>query len=168
MYKIIGADGREYGPITAEQLREWIAEGRANAQTRAQTEGAAQWKPLTEYLEFAPALGRTPPLWPAPGPISITPTPRTNSLAMMSMVMGILAMTCGMCCCYGLPFNVLGIVFSLVALAQIRNEPRSQEGRGLAIAGLVLSLLSLVLAFLFFVFGLALSMPDILRHIQRL
>jgi hypothetical protein len=168
MYKIIGADGREYGPITADQLREWIAEGRANAQTRAQAEGAAQWKPLTEYLEFAPALGRTPPLWPAPGPISITPTPRTNSLAMMSMVMGILAMTCGMCCCYGLPFNVLGIVFSLVALAQIRNEPRSQEGRGLAIAGLVLSLLSLVLAFLFFVFGLALSMPDILRHIQRL
>lgn len=168
MYKIIGADGREYGPITADQLREWIAEGRANAQTRAQAEGAAQWKPLTEYLEFAPALGRTPPLWPAPGPISITPTPRTNSLAMMSMVMGILAMTCGMCCCYGLPFNVLGIVFSLVALAQIRNEPRSQEGRGLAIAGLVLSLLSLVLSFLFFVFGLALSMPDILRHIQRL
>ena len=168
MYKIIGADGREYGPITADQLREWIAEGRANAQTRAQAEGAAQWKPLTEYLEFAPALGRTPPLWPAPGPISITPTPRTNSLAMMSMVMGILAMTCGMCCCYGLPFNVLGIVFSLVALAQIRNEPRLQEGRGLAIAGLVLSLLSLVLAFLFFVFGLALSMPDILRHIQRL
>jgi hypothetical protein len=168
MYKIIGADGREYGPVTADQLREWIAEGRANAQTRAQAEGAAQWKPLTEYLEFAPALGRTPPLWPAPGPISITPTPRTNSLAMMSMVMGILAMTCGMCCCYGLPFNVLGIVFSLVALAQIRNEPRSQEGRGLAIAGLVLSLLSLVLAFLFFVFGLALSMPDILRHIQRL
>jgi hypothetical protein len=38
----------------------------------------------------------------------------------------------------------------------------------LAIAGLVLSLLSLVLSFLFFVFGLALSMPDILRHIQRL
>ena len=168
MYKIIGADGREYGPITADQLREWIAEGRANAQTRALADGAAQWKPLTEYLEFAPALGRTPPLWPAPGPISITPTPRTNSLAMMSMVMGILAMTCGMCCCYGLPFNVLGIVFSLVALAQIRNEPRLQEGRGLAIAGLVLSLLSLVLSFLFFVFGLALSMPDILRHIQRL
>lgn len=168
MYKIIGADGREYGPITAEQLREWIAEGRANAQTRAQAEGTAQWKPLTEYLEFAPALGRTPPVWPAPGPISITPTPRTNSLALMSMLMGILAMTCGMCCCYGMPFNLLGIVFSLIALAQIRNEPHSQEGRGLAIAGLVLSLLSLVMAFLFFAFGLALSTPDILRHIQRL
>ena len=167
MYKIIGADGREYGPITAEQLREWIAEGRANAQTRAQAEGAAQWKPLTEYLEFAPVLGRVPPQWPAPGPISITPTPGTNSLAMMGMLMGGLSITCG-CCCYGLPFNLLGIIFSLVALAQIRNDAYPQVGRGLAIAGLVLSLLSLLLAVLFFAFGLALSTPDILRNIQRL
>jgi hypothetical protein len=167
MYKIIGADGREYGPITAEQLREWIAEGRANAQTRALAEGAAQWKSLTECLEFAPALGRVPPQWPAPGPISITPTPRTNSLAMMGMLMGVLSITCG-CCCYGLPFNLLGIIFSLVALAQIRNDAYPQEGRGLAIAGLVLSLLSLLLAVLFFAFGLALSTPDILRNIQRL
>ena len=146
MYKIIGADGREYGPVTADQLREWIAEGRANAQTRALAEGAAQWKPLIEYLEFAPLLARTPPPLPAPGPISITPTPRTNSMAMAGLVMGILSMTCGICCCYGLPFNVLGIIFSLVALAQIKNDPQSQQGRPLAIAGLVLSLLSLVLA----------------------
>ena len=45
-----------------------------------------------------------------------------------------------------LPFNVLGIIFSLVALAQIRNDPHFQQGRPLAIAGLVLSLLSIVLA----------------------
>ena len=168
MYKIIGADGREYGPITADQLREWIAEGRANGQTRAQAEGAAQWKPLTEYLEFAPALGRTPPSLPAPGPIYLAPTRRTNSLAVMGMVMGILAITCGMCCCYGVPFNLLGIVFSLVALAQIRNDPQSQEGTGQAIAGLVLSLLSLLMAVLFFAFGFAMSAPDILRKMQRL
>jgi GYF domain 2 len=99
MYKIIGADGREYGPITADQLREWIAEGRANAQTRAQAEGSAQWKPLTEYLEFAPALGRTPPPVSVPGPIYLAPPRRTNSLALMGMVMGIFAITCGMCCC---------------------------------------------------------------------
>ena len=28
MYKIIGQDGKEYGPITAEQLRQWISENR--------------------------------------------------------------------------------------------------------------------------------------------
>jgi hypothetical protein len=85
----------------------------------------------------------------------------------MGMLMGGLSITCG-CCCYGLPFNLLGIIFSLVALAQIRNDAYPQVGRGLAIAGLVLSLLSLLLAVLFFAFGLALSTPDILRNIQRL
>ena len=48
------------------------------------------------------------------------------------MIMGILSITCGMCCCYGMPFNLLGIIFSLVALAQIRNDPHSQQGRGRA------------------------------------
>ena len=168
MYKIIGADGREYGPVTAEQLREWIAEGRVNAQTKAQAEGAAQWKPLIEYLEFATLLSRMAPPFAAPGPISIAPTPRTNSMALMGMVMGILSVTCGACCCYGMPFNLLGITFALVALSQIRNDPQTQQGRPLAIAGLVLSLLSIVMAALLFVFGLAVSTPDILRRIQRL
>ena len=57
MYKITGADGHEYGPVTAEQLRQWIREGRANAQTRAQSEGSTEWKTLGEFSEFADALG---------------------------------------------------------------------------------------------------------------
>jgi hypothetical protein len=168
MYKIIGADGREYGPITADQLRDWIAEGRATAQTKAQAEGSAEWKPLTEYLEFAAALARILPPPPAPGPISITPTPRTNSMALTALIMGILSITCGMCCCYGMPFNVLGIIFSLVALAQIRNDPLSEQGRPLAIAGLMLSVASLALAALLFTFGLAMSMSDVMRKLPRM
>jgi hypothetical protein len=168
MYRIIGADGREYGPVTADQLREWIAEGRVNAQTKALVEGAALWKPLVEYLEFAPMLASMAPTLLTPGPISITPTPRTNSLAMAGLVMGILSITCGMCCCYGLPFNVLGIIFSLVALGQIKNDPLAQQGRPLAIAGLVLSLLSIVLAAFMLTLGLALNTSDIMRKIQRL
>jgi hypothetical protein len=168
MYKIIGADGREYGPITADQLRNWIAEGRATAQTRAQAEGAAQWKPLTEYLEFAPALARALPPQHAPGPIFLSPTPRTNSLAVAAMVMGVLAITCGLCCCYGFPFNVLGVIFALVALSQIKHDPHSQEGRGLAIAGLILCLLSFVMVAVFLALGIAVSTSDILHKVQRL
>ena len=168
MYRIIGADGREYGPATADQVRGWITEGRVNAQTRVLAEGTAQWKALSEYLEFAPMPGRTTPPLSAPGPISIVPTPRNNSMAVMGLVMGVLSITFGMCCCYGMPFNLLGIIFSLVALAQIGNDPQSQQGRPLAVAGLVLSLLSIVLAVLFVAFGLALGTSDILRKIHRL
>ncbi len=56
MYRIIGADGKEYGPISAEVLRQWIAQGRTNAQTRIRPEGAADWKLLSEFPEFAADL----------------------------------------------------------------------------------------------------------------
>jgi hypothetical protein len=167
MYRIIGADGREYGPITAAQLLEWIAEGRANALTRAKVEGTDQWKPLTEYVEFASALGRIPPPMRAPATIYLAPTPRTNSMATAGLVMGILSITCGMCC-YGLPFNLLGVIFSLIAMAQINQDPQTQQGKGMAIAGLVLSLLSIAMAVLFFVFGLALSTSDVMRKMHRI
>jgi len=85
--------------------------------------------------------------------------------------MGILALTCCVCCCgccYGFPFNVLGVIFALVALSQINHAPQSQQGRGLAIAGLVLCLLSVVMAAVSVLLGLAVSTPDILRKVQRL
>jgi hypothetical protein len=64
MYKVIGTDGREYGPISAEQLRQWIAERRADGQTQVQPEGSTEWRPLSELPEFAAALAAQPP---APG-----------------------------------------------------------------------------------------------------
>ena len=64
MYKVIGADGRQYGPVSADQLREWIAMGRANAQTMAQSEGSTEWRPLNSFPEFADQsiLSPAPPL----------------------------------------------------------------------------------------------------------
>ncbi|EEF58481.1 GYF domain-containing protein [Pedosphaera parvula] len=61
MYKIIGADQKEYGPVSAAEIREWIAEGRANGQTLAQGPGAIDWKPLHLYSEFSDVLNPAPP-----------------------------------------------------------------------------------------------------------
>ena len=72
MYKIIGKDGQQYGPVSGEQLRVWIAENRANAQTLVQTDGAQDWKPLGSLPEFAadlkppPASATTPPAMTLP------------------------------------------------------------------------------------------------------
>ena len=60
-YKIIGADLIEYGPVSAEQIRQWIAEGRVNSETKLQPEGTAEWKPLAEVPEFAEAPPATAP-----------------------------------------------------------------------------------------------------------
>jgi GYF domain 2 len=61
MFKILGGDGKEYGPITVDQIKQWIGEGRANHATMAKAEGTIGWKPLAEYPEFAEALGVKPP-----------------------------------------------------------------------------------------------------------
>ncbi len=67
-YKIIGGDRKEYGPVTETELREWIAEGRLNAQSLAQVEGGAEWKPLGTFVEFAHDLrGQAGTLPPPPG-----------------------------------------------------------------------------------------------------
>jgi len=56
MYKIIGGDQKEYGPVTADELRRWIVEGRLKGQSQAQAEGSAEWRPLSTFAEFAEAL----------------------------------------------------------------------------------------------------------------
>ncbi|MBI3851832.1 MAG: DUF4339 domain-containing protein [Verrucomicrobia bacterium] len=66
MYKIIGGDHKEYGPIDAEQIRQWIAEGRLSGQSPAQSEGRTEWKPLSQFPEFASALGTQASRLPVP------------------------------------------------------------------------------------------------------
>ncbi len=53
MYTIIGGDGKEYGPVTAQQVRAWIAAGRANLDTQAKAAGTNEWRKLREYDEFS-------------------------------------------------------------------------------------------------------------------
>jgi hypothetical protein len=65
MYKIIGGDGKEYGPASAEEVRGWIRAGRANGQTLAQAQGQTEWRPLSELPDFAEAVA-TPASTPLP------------------------------------------------------------------------------------------------------
>jgi TM2 domain-containing membrane protein YozV len=62
MYKIIGGDGKEYGPVTAEQIRTWLREGRSTLQTLVQPEGTADWKPLSSLPEFGVPPSVMPPV----------------------------------------------------------------------------------------------------------
>lgn len=55
MYKIIGGDQKEYGPVSLEQIAAWIRDNRANAQTLVQKEGGA-WVPIGSLPEFAEFL----------------------------------------------------------------------------------------------------------------
>jgi len=63
MYTIIGGDGKEYGPATADQVRAWIAGGRANHQTKIKEQGTEEWKTIADLPVFSmpgPAAGAPP------------------------------------------------------------------------------------------------------------
>jgi TM2 domain-containing membrane protein YozV len=69
-YYMIGGDGRQYGPVSVDQIKQWATEGRATAQTLLRVEGG-EWKPLATYPEFAGVMTSPPPVvtgsgWPPP------------------------------------------------------------------------------------------------------
>jgi len=147
MYKIIGADGRQYGPINADQIRRWIAEGRANAQTQVLAEGGTEWKALGSFPEFA--VHFAPQVPPPINPVTGSHLRKTSQFAIWGMILGILALVC---CCPKMLLGGLGLIFSLIGLTQINQHPDVYEGRGFAIAGIVLSALALLIAVLLILF----------------
>jgi hypothetical protein len=52
MYLIIGGDGKEYGPVGVEQVRAWVAGGRANLDTQAKLVGTDAWHRLGDFADF--------------------------------------------------------------------------------------------------------------------
>lgn len=80
MFTIIGGDGKEYGPVTVEQVQAWIAGGRANLDTQAKRVGEASWQRLGDFPEFAaaPAGAASAPPPPAAAP---TPAPAASGAA---------------------------------------------------------------------------------------
>jgi hypothetical protein len=67
MYYIVGGDGKEYGPVPAEQIRQWLAEGRLNGQSNVRADGSTQWTSLGSVPELAGLLNVPSPIAPPVG-----------------------------------------------------------------------------------------------------
>jgi hypothetical protein len=104
---------------------------------------------------------------PEPIPYA-TVGPRQNNPAIISLVLGILAIVASPfgamlpCICVCIPLVLLAavgaIIFGGIGLAQIKSEPALFTGRGQAIAGLVLGIVALLIFVLFLVAGFVLNM----------
>ena len=55
LYFLIGTDGRQYGPLSLEDVFTWLADGRASRYSRARRETEAQWAALRDMPEFEEA-----------------------------------------------------------------------------------------------------------------
>lgn len=129
MYKIIGTDQKEYGPISAEEIHRWISDGRINAQTKVRVGDNADWKLLADIPEFGDVLkNRVPPLptTPAAAPA------KTSGLAIASLVCGISGLFCGVTA-------IVGLVLGIISLNNIKKSKGQLGGSGIALAGTIVS-----------------------------
>ena len=161
MYTIRDQNNELHGPVDEETIRQWIAEGRVDAQTLIQKNNSSslygggddekKFRAAASFPEFVDAVsgGGPPPIGSTVSPHQL-PTQGTNGMAITGMVIGILSIV-SIYPCLGLPFNILGTIFSYVALGQIKKNPQ-QDGHGMAVAGMVCSLISLGLAVIGLIF----------------
>ena len=139
MYKIVGADGRPYGPASAEEIRRWIADKRVNAQTLVQMEGSQEWKPLGSFTEFASELKVVPPpMAPPPSAVASRASNKIpagvcgillGSLGIHKFILGytgaglvmllVTVLTCGVA---GVVMHVIGLIEGIVYLCKSDEE----------------------------------------------
>jgi hypothetical protein len=168
----VGRNGQQTGPFSIEQLKTMAANGELQPTDLVWKEGMAGWEPastLPGVFGAAPSpsaataiempqaanpvpLAQATVLPPAPGPGG----PKPNPLALTGMILGIVSILL-VCCCYGFPFNVAGIVCSIIGMNQIKASGGTQPGMGMAQAGLWCSVASIVLGILFALFGFAVN-----------
>jgi hypothetical protein len=156
MYHIIGSDGKEYGPVSPEQLREWIAQGRANAQTQVRAEGSTTWRPLSDFPEFGVA-----PIPSAPLP-GYAPTMAGNAQQMVNgPAIGLIITAI-----IGFLAQALGLVLNLAGIGMQGAQMDQMPGTWAVLFSGTVSIISSIVAILFGVVILigALKMKKLESH----
>ena len=133
-YRIIGADLREYGPVDLEEIREWINEGRADANTLVCEMDEKQWIRLRDLPMVAGDLPNS-----APKSLRMAKPVMARSRSAISP-----AILCTLFCC--LPFGIAGLVFA----AQANSKAQQGDLNGASLAASRAKLMCI----LSFVFGL--------------
>ncbi len=136
MYKILGGDQKEYGPVTAETLREWIAQGRASATTKARDENTGEWRALSAFEEIAPlfAAPSTPPPMPDSAASAMAAViPYKNPKALIAYYLGVFSLIP----CIGVPLGIAAVILGILGLKFAGTNPTAR-GKVHAWVGIIL------------------------------
>ena len=141
-YEIIGGDNRAHGPVTGEELCDWIRQGRAGRNTMIRPSNTEAWRPISTFPEFSGPLRGMPwiPLY--------QPTPKVHGLAVASLVLGLISLViAGIGLLTGVPAAICGHA----ALRAIKDDPTEYGGSGMAIAGLITGYIGLLISGVMFI-----------------
>ena len=121
MYKIIGEDQKEYGPVNADQLRQWIAEGRLTRRTRIKTEGETDWDTLGALPAFTSSFVAVPPVIPrqSTGSMLEKIIPYHNGMALAAYYLAVFSLIPFV----GIILGIAGLIFGVLGLKVVLRNP---------------------------------------------
>src|SRR5687768_14270079 len=95
----------------------------------------------------------------APPPPPAYPVAPQQGLAVASLVLGIVSITIGWCCSFGILTAPVALVLGIISLVQIKNEPTKYGGKGFALGGIVMGGLYIVIfAAIILLYGIGILM----------
>ena len=176
----IARDGKQLGPFSLEEINRQIAAGTLSLTDNAWYEGAAGWAPLSTVPGVTGGAASSsssvpPPATPstaapaAPtGPIvptTVVVAAPTEPLAIWSLVLSLVGLL-GFCC-GGPVLGIAGVICGHLGLSKINANPNLQ-GRGLALAGLIIGYIAIVSwAFYLIFFGGLAALQGILESANK-
>ena len=122
-YKIKGTDGIEYGPVSTEELHQWIAQNRCTPETLVQVNESDEWVPMVTLPDFQSAFSA--PTTPAStskedGGVS-TLIPYKNTSALIAYYLGVFCIICP---------PILSIPALVLGIKGLRNVSENPEAKG--------------------------------------
>ena len=104
----------------------------------------------------SPQAGFRPPPPPA------YPMSKDKNMALLSMILGIISITIGFCCYFGVLTGPVAIGLGAYALSLVKKDPNKYGGKGMAVAGIIMGALYFVFLILIILFyGLAALMGNL-------
>ncbi len=135
----------------------------STVKTREPWSGSPVSQPSPPPPVAPPATYRPPQTpqagWSPPPPPVVRVDSAEKTLAVASMVLGLVSITIGWCCYFGVLTGPIAIGLGLYSLSQIRKDPKRYGGKGMAIAGIVTGALYFVfMALIALIYGLSFMM----------
>ena len=83
-------------------------------------------------------------------------------MALLSMILGIISVTIGFCCYFGVLTAPIAIGLGAYALSLVKKDPNKYGGKGMAVAGIIMGALYFIFLILIILFyGLAALMGNL-------
>jgi hypothetical protein len=136
--------GQRYGPVSEEEMKSWIAQGRVSATDFVWSEGMPNW--VAAGAAFAQATGAIPPIQAARQIVYVAPLPPPPGTYA--------AFFCGLFSvffpCLGLVLGIIAVINAKKARAALAADPSQYApgSGGLTTAGQILGIIGIVVGVL--------------------